>query len=270
MTEDLSDAHGTAVSVPSWISRVHPLGWVAVIYGLSAVALTVLGSDYLLGNLTWQWFLILAVIGSSFSFFVLDKLRHAIEFVSDLMGKIVWILAWAVFVLQLFNVVTRYANGYFDQDILFGEVTSLAWMTFGMIFLLGVGYGTKEGVNPRIDFWWADFSHKKKAWLDFSLHSFLLLPFIVMGARLLVGFAGTSLGQKRSGEWPSGWRVWETWEQSGDASQLPVGPIQAFILVAFVMWGAQVLAEIIKTGFIMIGHDELGQLVESDAPLRVE
>ncbi len=255
---------------PAWLTRIHPLGWVAAIYGLSAVALTLVGSEFLLANMTWQWLIILVVIALSFSFSALDKVRHGIERVSDLTAAIVWRLAWLVFALQFFNVVTRYANSYFESDILFGETTSMAWMTFGMIFLLGVNYGVRAGINPRIDFWWANFPKRTKAWLDFVLHCFLLLPFVVMGFRLLRGFAGTSLGQKRSGTWPSGWKVWETWEKSGDASQLPVGPIQAFIVVAFFMWGLQVLAETIKTGFIMVGEDDLGQLVESDTPLRVE
>ncbi|MFV1990573.1 MAG: TRAP transporter small permease subunit, partial [Acidimicrobiales bacterium] len=268
--EDHSDAPGAPVYLPTWFIRIHPIGWVAVIYGLTALVLTILGSDYLFGNLTWQWLVVFVGIASSFSFTLLDRLRHGIEWISDLMGTIVWKLAWLVFFLQLFNVITRYSNDYVEQDILFGEVTSLAWMTFGMIILLGAGYGTKVGVNPRIDFWWAEFSHQKKAWIDFVLHSFLLLPFIVMGMRLLTNFAASSLGRKFSGEWPSGFRVWESWEQSGDASQLPVGPIQAFIFVGFALWGIQVLAEVIKTGFIILGREDLGQIAEAEAPLRVE
>ena len=270
MTAARTESRDRAQPSTSWLTRIHPLGWVAAIYGLSGVVLTLAGSDFLLGNMTWQWLIVLGVIAASFSFSTLDKIRHGIERISDFTAAIVWRLAWFVFFLQFFNVVTRYANSYVDQDILFGETTSMAWMTFGMIFLLGVNYGVKAGINPRIDFWWANFPKKTKAWLDFVLHSFFLLPFIVMGFRLLRGFAGTSLGQKRSGVWPSGWKVWETWEKSSDASQLPVGPIQAFIVVAFVMWGLQVVAETIKTGFIIVGEDDLGQLVESETPLRVE
>lgn len=270
MTDEESDTSGKVGSPPSWFSRIHPLGWVAAIYGVVAIVLTVLGSEFLLGSLTWQWLVIAAVVAASFSFPFLDKVRQGIERISDVSAAIAWRLAWVVFALQFFNVVTRYTNSWFERDILFGEITSLAWMSFGMIFLIGVNYGVKAGINPRIDFWWANFSKKTKAWLDFVLHSFLLLPFILMGFRLLRGYAAISLGQKRSGDWPSGWRVWETWEKSSDAAQLPVGPIQAFILVAFGLWGLQVLAETIKTGFIIIGRDDLGQLAESDVPLRVE
>ena len=68
----------------------------------------------------------------------------------------------------------------------------------------------------------------------------------------------------------AGWQVWETWERSGDADQLPVGPIQAFILVGFILWALQIVAEIIKTGFIIIGRNDLAALEVADAPLRVE
>ena len=270
MTEQESDVVGDVTSLPAWFTRIHPLGWVAVVYAGLAVILMLMGSEFLLGNLTWQWLAIAGMLAASFSFAFLDKVRHGIERLSGVCAAIAWRLTWVVFALQLFNVITRYTNSWFEQDILIGQMTSLAWMSFGMIFLIGVNYGTKAGINPRIDFWWANFHKRTKAWLDFVLHAFLLLPFIITGLRLLRGYAAISLGQKRSGDWPSGWRVWETWEQSGDADQLPVGPIQAFILIAFVFWGLQVFAELIKTGFVIVGEDELGQISESDAPMRVE
>ncbi len=251
--------------------RMHPLGWVALAFATLAVAFSAIGTRFLVGNLAWwHWVLLAITIIGSTQAGLLNSIRAAIEGLSSIGKSVAWVLAWVVFVVQFFNVVTRYSNNWFDADILFGEATSIAWQSFGLLFLLGVGYAVRDGVNPRIDFWWADFSQKRKAWIDFIFHTLLLGPFVVMALRLVIPFAKTSLGQKRDGTWPSGWRVWETWEQSGDAAQLPVGPIQAALVIGFTLWGLQVLAEVIKTGFVLAGRDDLGAVKEADAPLRVE
>lgn len=269
--EDAATGDTSESSAPSLFRVLHPLGWAALVFGVVAVLFTLIGTQFLLGNMAWwHWALVVATIAISSQPSLLDGVRRTIESLSSVGKSVAWVLAWVVFVVQFFNVVTRYSNNWFDADILFGEATSIAWQSFGLLFLLGVGYAVRDGVNPRIDFWWADFSKERKAWIDFLFHTLLLGPFIVMALRLVIPFAQTSLGRKRDGSWPSGWRVWETWEQSGDASQLPVGPIQAALVIGFTLWGLQVLAEVIKTGFVLAGRDDLGAIEASDAPLRVE
>lgn len=261
---------GTAAIAP-W-RRVHPLGWVAVLVLVVAVAFhTILDTKYLIGNLeAWHWVVLVAVVGLSLSHSALHTIRVGLEKIGTVSKTAAWILAWIIFFAQLFNVVTRYTNPLVDQDILIGEVTSLVWQAFALLFLLGINYGVRDGVNPRIDFWWAAFSNRAKAGLDFVLHTLLLLPFIWLAIRILQPYAATSLGRQRDGTWPDGWQVWQSWEQSGDADQLPVGGIKAMILVAFVLFGLQIIAELIKTGFVIIGREDLGELAESDAPPRIE
>ncbi|MGI9598815.1 MAG: TRAP transporter small permease subunit [Acidimicrobiales bacterium] len=272
-----SSRGGVSDTPGGMFTRLHPLGWVAVGYAVLAVVATVAGWDLLIARMPWWlWLITIATIVICAVPSVLHRVRLSIERVSEATGKIAMLLAWVIFLLQLFNVITRYTNDWFETDILFGETTSLAWMSFGMLFLLGVAYGVKNGINPRIDFWWAEFSKTKKAWLDFTLHTLLFLPFLILGLRVLKPYAARSLGYNRfandgAGEWPAGWRVWESWEKSGDAGQLPVGPIQAFIFVGFVLWTAQVVAEIIKTGFVIAGRDDLGDISDTDeTPLRIE
>jgi TRAP-type mannitol/chloroaromatic compound transport system permease small subunit len=257
-------------------ARLHPVGWAAAIFLLMAVVATAVGADLLIGRMPWWlWLLGLAVVALSTSPKALHGLRIGIEKVSTFTGGLAMALAWFIFLIQLFNVITRYTNSWFEADILFGETTSMAWMGFGMLFLLGVNYGVKEGINPRIDFWWADFSNRTKAWLDFVMHTVFFFPFLILGIRILKPYAEVSLGYNRfandgAGEWPNGWRIWDSWVQSGNAGELPVGPIRAFIFVAFIMWAAQVFAEMIKTGFVIAGRDDLGDIAAVDAPLRVE
>ncbi len=194
---------------------------------------------------------------------------------SVLMGP-VWVLTWGVFLLALYSSLSRYIARFVERDLIIAEVSALSWQTFALIALLGVGYGVREAINPRIDFWWADFSNRRKALLDFTLHVTLFMPFLIAALRILRPYAKLSLGFKRDfsgetdGSWPSGWRVWETWEQQGDAGQLPTGPIQAMIFVAFLLFFLQIFADTIKHGFTLIHREDLGQIPEHDAPMRVE
>ena len=260
-----------ATAAPWW-ARLHPIGWLAVATIVIAVVVRLfLSTDYWIGNLAWwNWLVLAGALAMGLWHDGLDRFRRGVESISTFSLTVAWILAWVVFLLQLFNVITRYGNDLVETDILFGETTSLAWQSFGLMFLIAVNFGVRDGVNPRIDFWWANFSAKRKAWLDFVIHAALLLPFIVMAIRILKGYAATSLGRRHNGEWPSGWRVWESWEEAVDAGGLPVGPIKVMILVAFVLFGLQILAELIKTGFVIIGDDKRGDLVERESPLRIE
>ncbi|MEM9132770.1 MAG: TRAP transporter small permease subunit [Actinomycetota bacterium] len=251
---------------------LHPIGWVAVAFAVLAVVFsTVVDTRYLIGNLRlWQWVLLLAVIGLSSQAALLDRIRVGIESVSSVTKFAAWVLVWIVCFVQLFNVVTRYGNGLVEQDIYYGEAVSVAWQSFALIAILGFNYGVRDGVNPRIDFWWEHFSDRTKATLDFTIHALLLLPFAIMAVRLLDGTAAIALGRQRDGTWPSGWRVWETWERSTEAGQLAVGPVKAMLLVAFALFGLQVVAELIKTGFVVVNRAEYGNIVRRDAPMRIE
>ncbi|MEM9747190.1 MAG: TRAP transporter small permease subunit [Actinomycetota bacterium] len=267
------EGEGTVEASPGWTYLgVHPLGWVAG--GVLIVALicsTVIETDYLIGNFGWGlWLFFVATVLLSIRPIALHGIRLGIEKIATVTKTIAWILAWAVMVFQLFNVVTRYGNDLTERDIYLAEVVSLAAQSFALMFLLGINYGMRDGVNPRIDFWWAKFSDRTKAYLDFTLHALLLLPFTWMAIRILQPYAATSLGRRFNGEWPEGAAVWRTWEQSTDAGALPIGPIKAMILVAFCLLALQTIAELIKTGFVMMGKDEYGEIRTTDAPQRIE
>lgn len=275
---DADSTAETAGTIEVWrgFEVLHPLGWVAVGFLALAVVATIAGWDLLIGRMPWWlWLAAVATVVVSAMPAVLNGIRVAIERVADFTKAIAMFLAIAIFLIQLFNVVTRYANDWFERDILFNQTSSLAWMAFALLFIVGVNYGVRDGINPRIDFWWAEWSDRRKAWLDFVMHTFFFFPFLILGIRVLVPYAAQSLGYNRfandgAGSWPAGWRVWDSWIRSGNAGELPVGPIQAMILVGFILWAAQILAEMIKTGFIIAGHEEYGAIKKSDAPARIE
>jgi TRAP-type mannitol/chloroaromatic compound transport system permease small subunit len=200
---------------------------------------------------------------------VLYRIRVSIEWVTDYTGALARTLVWVVFILGLFNVVTRYGARFIERDIIVGEVFDLQWMIFGAMVLLGLNYGVLEGVNPRIDFWWTDFSHKKKAWIDLILHTCVFLPFLVMTIRILSPYSAAAMGRSFDGSW-STWRVWEIWEHSTDAGGLPRGPIKLIMLAGFVLMATQIIAEIIKQILVLLGREDLARVKEIHVPLRVE
>ncbi len=200
---------------------------------------------------------------------LLYRFKEGIEAVTTFTGNVSLWLVWLVFVLGLFNVVTRYAGRFVRRDIIIGEVFDLQWMVFGALFLLGFNYGVREGVNPRIDFWWANFSSRTKAWIDLIFHTLLFLPFLLTSISILWGYSMTALGRSFDGSW-STWRIWEIWEQSTDAGGLPRGPIKFLLLFGFILMATQVIAEIIKQILVLRGYEELAELASADIPLRVE
>lgn len=275
LTDAGGDKHDASADSPAWsiFSQVHPVGWV----GLCAIVAALLGhllfdTDRLVGDMAiWQWVLLLLVTALGFFPPALNAVRAGIESIADLSMKMVWILGWAVFIVQLINVLARYLNPLFEADILIGQMTSLAWQLFGVIALVGLPYGVKYAVNPRIDFWWADWSLRKKAWLDFIMHTFFFLPFLFTMLLTLRLDAAYSLGKKRgNGTWPDGWRVWDSWEISPDADQLPLGPIKALIFVGFFLFALQIFAEIVKSGFVLMGDRKRGQVSTGDEFQRIE
>ncbi|MEA2001839.1 MAG: TRAP transporter small permease subunit [Actinomycetota bacterium] len=200
---------------------------------------------------------------------LLYRLRRVIEAVTSVTGSASLVLVWVVFALGLFNVVTRYVARFIERDIIVGEVFDLQWMLFGALFLLGFNYGVREGVNPRIDFWWAGFSNKRKAVIDLLAHVFLFLPFLIMSIRVLWGYAMVGMGRSFDGSW-STWKVWEIWEQSTDAGGLPRGPIKLMMLIGFILMATQVVAEIIKQILVLTDHEDLAGVGTHEAPQRVE
>lgn len=200
---------------------------------------------------------------------ILYRLRVGIERVTTFSGHVAWILAWVVFVLGLFNVITRYLARFIERDIIIGEIFDLQWMVFGVLFLIAFNYGVREGVNPRIDFWWTHFTDRTKAWIDLFFHILLFLPFLWVSINILYPYAMTGLGRSFDGSW-STWKLWEIWEQSGDAGGLPRGPIKFMMLLGFVLFTTQILAEVIKAVFVLRGRKDLAGITEHAAPIRIE
>ena len=183
-----------------------------------------------------------------------------------------WLSKWLVPVctmLAFINVVLRYLGRLQHKALASNAYVEGQWMLFGAIFLLAFPYILKHNINVRVDFWFQNFSRKRQALIDFVGHILALVPYCLFALWVNYDYALTSLFQK--GERWGTWEVWEVWEQSPDAEGLPRAPIKVLLLLGFVLLLVQVLAELVKLGFVLTEKDDLAAPEPPpETPLRVE
>ena len=199
----------------------------------------------------------------------LDLVRRAIERIAVGTGWLARYLVLGIFVVGILNVILRYWGRATDESLVSNLWVDTQWQMFALLFLVGFPYGIKEKINPRVDFWHARFSPRRKALIDLVLHVALLLPFCVLAVRVAWPFAMSALGRRFDGTW-STWKVWTTWEESSNPDGLPIGPIKAMLVLGFVLWGLQVIAEVIKAGLVLARLVDDVVVEEADAPARIE
>ena len=183
-----------------------------------------------------------------------------------------WLAKWLVPVCVLVgftNVLLRYIGRFQNRALTSNRYIELQWMLFGAIFLLALPYILKHSINVRVDFLYARFTRRQQALVDFVGHLVGLLPFCLFALWANWDYALTSLFQK-SERWET-WKVWEVWEQSPDARGLPRAPIKVLVLVGLGCLLLQVLAELVKLGFVLTEKAEVVAPEEApEAPLRIE
>lgn len=178
-------------------------------------------------------------------------ISQVIDKISGFFGKISQFLVFAVFLVGIFNVVLRYVGRAIGEQLTSNRWIEGQWYLFALIALFGLAVGIRDGVNPRVDFWYADYSVKKKAAVDLLFHGGLV-AFSVVALRVSLPFVERSFNVR---------------EGSPDPSGLPRWPLKAIIIVAFALFLMQVISEIIKSLMTVAGRS--GRL-ERSTPFRVE
>jgi TRAP-type mannitol/chloroaromatic compound transport system permease small subunit len=199
----------------------------------------------------------------------LAAVRVVIERISGIGGWCARYLVLFVFAIGLLNVVLRYAGRATQQTLVTNAWVDLQWQGFALLFLLGIGYAVREGVNPRVDFISQRFTPRRAAAIDLVLHAGLFLPFCVFALSVFWPYSATALGRRSGGTWPT-WQVWTTWEGSANPGGLPAGPIKAVIVLGLVLLVLQIVAEIIKSVFVLLGRDDLARIDPGGIRPRVE
>jgi len=95
--------------------------------------------------------------------------------INEWVGRgISWLTGFLV-LLVCFDVTRRY---FFQETAAW--IMELEWHLFALIFLLGAGYALKHDRHVRVDLFYANFSAKDKAWVNFLGTLIFLIPWCVL------------------------------------------------------------------------------------------
>lgn len=190
--------------------------------------------------------------------------QRAVDWVSELFGRLALYFVVAVVLVGFGNAVLRYVGRATGQQLASNRYIELQWYLYATMFLLTFAYILKNGINVRVDFWYGDRSRKTKAWIDFVGHLFALIPFCLLALWVSWGPILTSWGARPDGSFPTA-QVWRIWERSPDPGGLPRAPIKTMLWLGFALLLLQALAEMVKLVAELTGHGRLVRTVERPA-----
>jgi TRAP-type mannitol/chloroaromatic compound transport system permease small subunit len=134
----------------------------------------------------------------------------------------------------------------------------LQWYLFSMIFFLGFAYVLKHNVNVRVDFLYANWSERTRAWVDFVGTLIFLIPFCILGIYVTINPVMFSWGFLPNGTWGG------SIERSPDPDGLLRAPLKSMIIVAFSLLLLQAIAQLIKYAAIISGHSEVAKQIAAE------
>ena len=195
----------------------------------------------------------------------LAKYVKFVDSMTEWFGKVAMYIVMITVFVGFANVVLRYVGRFVGVRLTSNLVIELQWYLYSLIFFFGFAYILKNGVNVRVDFWFAEQSRKTKAWIDIVGHAISLIPFTLLAIWVSWTPVLTSWGRRPNGEWG-------TWELSPDPSGLPRAPIKTMIIFAFLTLLLQGIAELLKLyAIVRDKEEEMGTAVaEIEAPIRIE
>ena len=178
------------------------------------------------------------------------RFSHGIDRVSEGLGKLAIYLTLALIAIGFYNVAARYIGRFIGQNLSSNVFIETQWYIFSVIFFLMFAYNLRHDVNVRVDFLYAKWSARRKAWVDLIGTLLFLIPFCIMGIWVTINPVLFS---------------WRLWEMSPDPGGLPRAPIKTFIIVAFVMLLLQAIAQAIKYVAVLTGHREVQEELAIDS-----
>lgn len=171
---------------------------------------------------------------------MLRELARKIDAFQEQIGRAVSWLMFAMVVVVFSDVVMRYA---FSESSVFTQ--ELEWHLFGLVYLLAAGYTLLYDEHVRIDIFYAKFSPRARAWLDFVMFFVMFFP-----ACLLVLYT----------TWPFVKASFEVNEGSPDPGGVPFRwAYKGVILVGFGLLTLQGVSQAIKNFYWAMGWEERGQ-----------
>ena len=113
-------------------------------------------------------------------FSLISKLLKISQFIDNCADKLGWLSNWLVLLtigVGFFNVVARYMGRFIGIQLSSNALLEMQWYLFSLTFLSGFVYILRHGENVRVDFFYANFSEKKRALVDFFGTILFLIPF---------------------------------------------------------------------------------------------
>ncbi|MBI4630651.1 MAG: TRAP transporter small permease subunit, partial [Chloroflexi bacterium] len=187
------------------------------------------------------------------------KISRGIDAFTDFIGNHVTdYIVILVIIVGFYNVFVRYLGRFIELQLSSNVYIELQWYLFSMIFCLGFAYVLKHNVNVRVDFLYANWSERTRAWVDFVGTLIFLIPFCILGIYVAIVPVSVSWGFLPDGSWGG------SIEMSPDANGLPRAPIKSMIIVAFALLLLQAISQAIKYAAIISGHVEIAKQIAAE------
>jgi TRAP-type mannitol/chloroaromatic compound transport system permease small subunit len=178
------------------------------------------------------------------------RMAHAIDTLTEWLGTLSALLVLVTIAVGFYNVVARYLGRYIGVNLASNVYIEAQWYLYSLTFFLGFAYILKHDINVRVDFLYANWSPKTKAWINLLGTLLILIPFCILGIWVTWNPVLSSWGRLPNG-------AWGNWEMSPDPNGLPRAPLKSMIIVAFGTLLLQSVAQLIKYAAILRGHDEI-------------
>ncbi|MCC7162490.1 MAG: TRAP transporter small permease subunit [Anaerolineae bacterium] len=178
---------------------------------------------------------------------LLLRFSSGIDRLTEVAGTIARYLVLVVIGIGFLNVVARYSGRFVGMRLTSNLWLEIQWYLYSVMFFLGFSYILKHNVNVRIDVFYANWSPKRRAWVDLIGTLLFLIPFCLLGIYATINPVLLSWGRLADGSFG-------TWEISPDPDGLPRAPIKSMITVAFGLLLLAAFSHAIKCAAIITGH----------------
>ena len=171
---------------------------------------------------------------------MLHGFRFVVDRFSGLLGFISAILVFPTVIVSVVNVVLREVGARRGENLTSNSLIEAQTYLYTLLFVFGLAYILRDGINVRVDFWFGNRSSRTQSWIDLIGHTIGLLPFAYIGIKY---------------SWTSVELSWSNRETSPNAGGLPVYPLKTALMCGFVFLAIQGVAEVIKNIEYLRGHE---------------
>jgi TRAP-type mannitol/chloroaromatic compound transport system permease small subunit len=168
----------------------------------------------------------------------LKKIVRRIDSISEWSGRIFSWLSLPLVLFMSYDVIMRYL---FQAPTKWAYETT--WMLYGALFILGGAYGLKHKLHVRVDILYNRWSPQTRAIFDLMVYILIFFPvfYILISHSIIYAYYS--------------WQVWETSYIS--YWQPPVYPIKTVMVVGFVLFFLQGIAEFLRLAVLVFKGETL-------------